>query len=146
MGLSRDTDSDLNHVTGVEGNSSYDTVKQHHATGFMTDAAIARAVIGSLDERGYLTAKVDDLHELLANQINEAPEIEAMVHLVQTLSIPGIGAYGRLPSPATGTTEHTRPNGCIAISQGTPATAKHKFTELIRLLQIDREKLSQVID
>ena len=28
MRSSWDTDSDLNHVTGVEGNSSYDTVKQ----------------------------------------------------------------------------------------------------------------------
>ena len=101
MRLSRDPDSDLNHVTGT-----YDTVKQdttlqdellqnlanHRLSS--KDAAIARAVIGSLDERGYLTAKVDDLHELLVNQINvQAPEIEAMVHLVQTLSIPGIGAY-----------------------------------------------------
>ena len=82
MGLSQDTTAGLNHVTGVERSSSYDPVKQnttlqdellqslsnHRLSS--KDVAIARAVIGSLDERGYLTAKVDDLHELLATRIN----------------------------------------------------------------------------
>lgn len=159
MGLSRDTDSDLNHVTGT-----YDTVKQdttlqdellqnlsnHRLSS--KDAAIARAVIGSLDERGYLTAKVDDLHELLANQINvQAPEIEAMVHLVQTLSIPGIGAYDladclRLQLEQLGTNTPGRTAALRLVRAHLPLLAKHKFTELIRLLQIDREELSQVID
>ena len=164
MRLSRDPDSDLNHVTGVEGNSSYDTVKQdttlqdellqnlsnHRLSS--KDAAIARAVIGSLDERGYLTAKVDDLHELLVNQINvQAPEIEAMVHLVQTLSIPGIGAYDladclRLQLEQLGTNTPGRTAALRLVRAHLPLLAKHKFTELIRLLQIDREELSQVIN
>lgn len=159
MRLSRDTDSDLNHVTGT-----YDTVKQdttlqdellqnlsnHRLSS--KDAAIARAVIGSLDERGYLTAKVDDLHELLANQINvQAPEIEAMVHLVQTLSIPGIGAYDladclRLQLEQLGTNTPGRTAALRLVRAHLPLLAKHKFTELIRLLQIDREELSQVIN
>ena len=159
MRLSRDTDSDLNHVTGT-----YDTVKQdttlqdellqnlsnHRLSS--KDAAIARAVIGSLDERGYLTAKVDDLHELLVNQINvQAPEIEAMVHLVQTLSIPGIGAYDladclRLQLEQLGTNTPGRTAALRLVRAHLPLLAKHKFTELIRLLQIDREELSQVID
>ena len=159
MRLSRDPDSDLNHVTGT-----YDTVKQdttlqdellqnlsnHRLSS--KDAAIARAVIGSLDERGYLTAKVDDLHELLANQINvQAPEIEAMVHLVQTLSIPGIGAYDladclRLQLEQLGTNTPGRTAALRLVRAHLPLLAKHKFTELIRLLQIDREELSQVID
>ena len=159
MRLSRDTDSDFNHVTGT-----YDTVKQdttlqdellqnlsnHRLSS--KDAAIARAVIGSLDERGYLTAKVDDLHELLVNQINvQAPEIEAMVHLVQTLSIPGIGAYDladclRLQLEQLGTNTPGRTAALRLVRAHLPLLAKHKFTELIRLLQIDREELSQVID
>lgn len=159
MRLSRDTDSDFNHVTGT-----YDTVKQdttlqdellqnlsnHRLSS--KDAAIARAVIGSLDERGYLTAKVDDLHELLANQINvQAPEIEAMVHLVQTLSIPGIGAYDladclRLQLEQLGTNTPGRTAALRLVRAHLPLLAKHKFTELIRLLQIDREELSQVIN
>ena len=159
MRLSRDPDSDLNHVTGT-----YDTVKQdttlqdellqnlsnHRLSS--KDAAIARAVIGSLDERGYLTAKVDDLHELLVNQINvQAPEIEAMVHLVQTLSIPGIGAYDladclRLQLEQLGTNTPGRTAALRLVRAHLPLLAKHKFTELIRLLQIDREELSQVID
>jgi len=159
MRLSRDTDSDLNHVTGT-----YDTVKQdttlqdellqnlsnHRLSS--KDAAIARAVIGSLDERGYLTAKVDDLHELLVNQINvQAPEIEAMVHLVQTLSIPGIGAYDladclRLQLEQLGTNTPGRTAALRLVRAHLPLLAKHKFTELIRLLQIDREELSQVIN
>ena len=159
MRLSRDTDSDFNHVTGT-----YDTVKQdttlqdellqnlsnHRLSS--KDAAIARAVIGSLDERGYLTAKVDDLHELLVNQINvQAPEIEAMVHLVQTLSIPGIGAYDladclRLQLEQLGTNTPGRTAALRLVRAHLPLLAKHKFTELIRLLQIDREELSQVIN
>ena len=159
MRLSRDPDSDLNHVTGT-----YDTVKQdttlqdellqnlsnHRLSS--KDAAIARAVIGSLDERGYLTAKVDDLHELLVNQINvQAPEIEAMVHLVQTLSIPGIGAYDladclRLQLEQLGTNTPGRTAALRLVRAHLPLLAKHKFTELIRLLQIDREELSQVIN
>ncbi len=116
------------------------------------DVAIARAVIGSLDERGYLTAKVDDLHELLATRINvQEPEIEAMVHLVQTLSIPGIGAYDladclRLQLEQLGTNTPGRTAALRLVRAHLPLLAKHKFTELISLLKIDREELSQAID
>ena len=164
VALSRDTNSDLNHVAGIDRNNPYDTVKQdttlqdellqslsdHRLSS--KDAAIARAVIGSLDERGYLTAKVDDLHELLAAQISvQAPEIEAMVHLVQTLSIPGIGAYDladclRLQLEQLGTNTPGRTAALRLVRAHLPLLAKHKFTELVRLLQIDREELSQVID
>ena len=164
LALSRDTDSDLSHMAGANRNNPYDTVKQgttlqdellqslsdHRLSS--KDAAIARAVIGSLDERGYLTAKVDELHELLASQISvQAPEIEAMVHLVQMLSIPGIGAYDladclRLQLEQLDASTPGRTAALRLVKAHLPLLTKRKFTELIRLLQIDREELSQVID
>ena len=164
LALSRHTDSDLSHMAGANRNNPYDTVKQgttlqdellqslsdHRLSS--KDAAIARAVIGSLDERGYLTAKVDELHELLASQISvQAPEIEAMVHLVQMLSIPGVGAYDladclRLQLEQLDASTPGRTAALRLVKAHLPLLAKRKFTELIRLLQIDREELSQVID
>ncbi len=151
-------------MAGANRNNPYDTVKQgttlqdellqslsdHRLSS--KDAAIARAVIGLLDERGYLTAKVDELHELLASQISvQAPEIEAMVHLVQMLSIPGIGAYDladclRLQLEQLDASTPGRTAALRLVKAHLPLLTKRKFTELIRLLQIDREELSQVID
>jgi RNA polymerase sigma-54 factor len=54
MGLSPDTDSDLNHVTGVEVNSTYDTVKQ--------DAALQNELLQNLSNHR-LSSSALNLHE-----------------------------------------------------------------------------------
>ena len=95
-------------------------------------------MIGSLDERGYLTAKVDDLHELLENQINvQAPEIELWCTWYKPSQFPGIGAYDladclRLQLEQLGTNTPGRTAALRLVRAHLPLLAKHKFTELIR--------------
>ena len=58
-----------------------------------SDQRIAQALIGCLDGRGYLTATYDEVRQVLRPEIEaEDDEIDSMLHLVQSLSDPGIGA------------------------------------------------------
>ena len=58
-----------------------------------SDQRIAQALIGCLDGRGYLTATYDEVRQVLQPEIEaEDDEIDSMLHLVQSLSDPGIGA------------------------------------------------------
>ncbi|MBT5819492.1 MAG: RNA polymerase factor sigma-54 [Proteobacteria bacterium] len=57
------------------------------------DKLIAQTLIGCLDRKGYLTATYDDVRQILTPQVNaDDDEIDSMLHLVQSLSDPGIGA------------------------------------------------------
>ncbi len=57
------------------------------------DQRIAQTLIGCLDLKGYLTASYDEVRQILAPQMTaDDDEIDSMLHLVQSLSDPGIGA------------------------------------------------------
>src|SRR5690606_30878248 len=58
------------------------------------DYAIATAIIDAVDDDGYLTVSVDDIHQGLATQINglEVEEVTAVLHRVQNFDPPGVAA------------------------------------------------------
>ncbi len=64
------------------------------------DRAIAEALLDGIDENGYLGANIDELVEVIegpaANQDADAPldadEVEAVLHRIQSLDPPGVGA------------------------------------------------------
>lgn len=58
-----------------------------------TDNLIANALIESLDEKGYLTASHPEICAILANHLRPTDEeIDAVLHLIQSIAVPGIGA------------------------------------------------------
>ncbi|MGX2040970.1 RNA polymerase factor sigma-54 [Methylocaldum sp. MU1018] len=58
------------------------------------DYAIATAIIDAIDDDGYLTVGVEDIHQGLAAQINglEIEEVTAVLHQVQNFDPPGVAA------------------------------------------------------
>jgi RNA polymerase sigma-54 factor len=76
-----------------------------------SDQWIARALIGCLDPQGYLAVNYDELRQILAPQtVPEDPEINSVLHLLQQLSWPGIGARDlRMPDPAIVSTGSRHP-------------------------------------
>ncbi len=58
-----------------------------------TDNLIANALIESLDEKGYLTASHPEIRAILADHLRPTDEeIDAVLHLIQSIAVPGIGA------------------------------------------------------
>jgi RNA polymerase sigma-54 factor len=57
------------------------------------DRAIAVAIIDALDDDGYLTCSLDEIAESVGGEIDtETDEIEAVLHLIQSLDPAGVGA------------------------------------------------------
>lgn len=58
------------------------------------DYAIATALIDSINEDGYLSSTLEDIHQGLAQQIQslELDEVKAVLHRIQNFEPPGIGA------------------------------------------------------
>jgi RNA polymerase sigma-54 factor len=57
-----------------------------------TDFAIATAILDAIDADGYLTQSCEELLALLDDEGLTLEEIEAVLHLVQSLDPPGVGA------------------------------------------------------
>jgi RNA polymerase sigma-54 factor len=57
-----------------------------------TDMAIATAIVDAIDADGYLTQSCEDLVALLDDEELTLQEVEAVMHLIQSLDPPGVGA------------------------------------------------------
>jgi len=58
-----------------------------------TDMAIAVAIIDSVDNSGYLTTKLEDIHENLKDELEiECDEVESVLHQIQNFDPPGVAA------------------------------------------------------
>ncbi len=59
-----------------------------------TDQAIAKLIIDSISDDGYLGSSIEELHLALANDIEEIEldEVEAVLHRIQNFDPPGVGA------------------------------------------------------
>lgn len=59
-----------------------------------TDEAVALAIIDAIDEDGYLTTSLEDLHEGLggADLDLDLDEVQAVLHRIQAFDPPGVGA------------------------------------------------------
>ena len=117
-----------------------------------TDHDIGLAIIDSINDNGYLTESIEDIHEGLAQQHDalEIEEVEAVLHLVQRFDPVGVAA--------------SSPSDCMAIQLGqydaeTPHLAKalvlvEKYLEhlasndvalLKRRLQASDSELAEII-
>lgn len=58
------------------------------------DYAVATAIIDSINDDGYLTTPIEDIHQGLVSQVNdlELDEVKAVLHRIQNFDPPGVGA------------------------------------------------------
>ena len=116
------------------------------------DRAIAQAIIGSIDERGLLRASNEELRQILAPAfIAEQEEIEAIVHLVQSLSLKGIAArdLGECLRIQLEAFDPETPGRAVAIllaDRYLDLLARREFDKLIQTLGVGRRELGQARD
>jgi len=117
-----------------------------------SDQRIAQALIGCLDGRGYLTATYDEVRQVLQPEIDaEDDEIDSMLHLVQSLSDPGIGARNlaeclTLQLKALPATTPNRQKAGEIILEHFALLSSHRYEVLAEVLDIDLPALAKVLE
>ena len=117
-----------------------------------SDQRIAQALIGCLDGRGYLTATYDEVRQVLQPEIDaEDDEIDSMLHLVQSLSDPGIGARNlaeclTLQLKALPTATPNRQKAGEIILEHFALLSSHRYQALAEVLNIDLPALAEVVE
>lgn len=126
-----------------------------------TDRAIAMAVIDALDDDGYLTIDLEDIHETLGPDIkgddpyDEASpsieEVRAVLHIVQAMDPPGVGATDlrdclliqlrQLPADVP-----WRDKALKLVDQHLQTLASRDYNQIMRQLRLNREELQQILD
>jgi len=118
-----------------------------------TDISIAEAVIDSIDEDGYLTTPLEDIHRALARDEDpdiELDEVEAVLHGIQNFDPPGVGARDlreslqlqlrQLPEDIAGLDTARR-----LIGEHFDLLAGRDYAQLMRRMKIDEAALKQAI-
>ncbi len=115
------------------------------------DRAIAVAIIDALDDDGYLTCGLDEIAESVGGEIDsETDEIEAVLHLIQSLDPSGVGARDLgecLLLQLEQLDEDT-----IYLDKAKELVGKHlqimgarDFNQLMRKLKVNQDDLQQII-
>ena len=117
-----------------------------------TDKAIAIAIIDSLDDDGYLTCSLEDIHESFAEDHEVGlDEIEAVLRLIQTMEPAGVAARDLKEclqlqlnqcEPDTPYLDKAKE----LVTQHLQLLASHDFNQLMRRLKLDRENLQKVVE
>ena len=116
-----------------------------------TDKIIAIALIDSLDNDGYLTCKLEDIHDSLAGDLETGlDEIEAVLRLIQTMEPVGVGSRDlkeclllQLNQLDANTLFLDKAKELV--SNHLQLLASHDFNQLMRRLKIKQEDLHNVI-
>ncbi len=118
-----------------------------------TDKAIALAIVDAIDKDGYLNASLEEIHQTLVMDNTDlqvdADEIEAVLTHVQSMDPSGVGARDLREclmlqlkefDPETPWLEEaTR-----LVSEHLDLLAAHDYTQLLKSMKLDKEKLLQV--
>lgn len=117
----------------------------------VADKAIAIALIDAINDDGYLTAGLEEIRATLSADLDTEPEeIEAVLHLVQTLEPAGVGARDLAEcldlqmaqlDPGTPWLVEAR----LLVSQHLQLLASHDYKQLLKHMKLNREELEQVI-
>ena len=115
------------------------------------DQLIAQTLIGCLDKKGYLTATYDDVRQILNPQVNaDDDEIDSMLHLVQSLSEPGIGARDlaeclSLQLKAQSSQTSSLRLACEIVQEHFSLLSRRRYEALADVLEIDHSILAEVL-
>ncbi|RME34492.1 MAG: RNA polymerase factor sigma-54 [Gammaproteobacteria bacterium] len=114
------------------------------------DRAIATAIIDAIDEQGYLRSSPEELLATIGDESVEADELEAVLHLVQSLDPPGVAARDlgecltlqlrQLPAGTPWLEEARR-----LVSEHLDLLAARNYKTLMRRMHLDKEELQEVI-
>ncbi len=114
------------------------------------DRAIATAIIDAVDEQGYLRSSLEELLTTIGDESVEPDELEAVLHLVQSLDPPGIAARDlgeclglqlrQLPADTPWLEEARR-----LVAEHLELLAGRDFKTLMRRMRLDKEELQEVI-
>lgn len=115
------------------------------------DHAVAEALIDAIDEGGYLSLPLEEIHQGLSAELElELDEVEAVLHRVQRFDPPGIAARDpgeclllqlqQLPAD----TPHLKQAKRL-IGQHLNLLASRDFNAMMRRLKVDREELQAII-
>ncbi len=117
-----------------------------------TDQIIAEAIIDAINEDGYLTTALDEIHQLLVNDLPELErdELAAVLRRIHNFDPPGVAARDlqeslalqlqQLPADAPWLNETK-----TVIQRHFNLLAKRDYGQLMRRSQLDEESLQQVI-
>lgn len=118
------------------------------------DRTIAQVIIGCIDIKGYLTASTSEIQDLLAMPDDSevgAEEIEAVLHLIQSLEPAGVGARDlkeclriqlRRLDPDTPFLRES----LVVLDGQFNLLSQGKLTELLRQSNMDKSTLSSCLD
>ena len=116
------------------------------------DKAVATAIIDSIDEDGYLSASLEDIQQSLSTPELEIeqPEMEAVLRQVQNFDPIGVGARDlreclsiqlrRCPDDTP-----WRQAAATLVSDHLDRLGQRDYTQLMRLLKLEKEELQEVI-
>jgi len=116
-----------------------------------TDIAIATALIDAIDETGYLSLPLPEIHQGLPAELDiELDEVEAVLHRLQHFDPPGVAA--RTPAECLLLQLKQLPPDTPWLPQAQELVqyhldllAEHNFPLLIRRLKVSRESLQQIV-
>lgn len=116
------------------------------------DKAIATAIIDSIGEDGYLNATLEDIHASLSlpDMEIDIPEIEAVLHQVQNFDPIGIGARDLRECLSIQLRQFSdstpwRQAAVTLVRDHLDLLAQRDYTQLMRLLKLEKEELHEVI-
>lgn len=116
-----------------------------------TDRTIATGIIDFIDRDGYLTSPLAEILPVIQEDVDaDLEEMEAVLHLIQSMEPAGIGARDlgeclqlqlmQLPDETPWLKQATN-----LVSQHLGLLASHDYNQLMRKLSLRREELSEII-
>ena len=118
-----------------------------------TDRVIAEALIDSINEDGYLSVSLEDIHQSLATDEDselELDEVEAVLHRIQNFDPPGVAARDLQESLLIQLRQldNDSPKRQLAmqlVEHHFALLANRDYNQLLRKLKIDENELKEVI-
>ena len=116
-----------------------------------TDRAIAEFIIDAINDDGYLSMSLEDIHQTLADEQDiEVDEIEAVLHRIQNFDPPGVGARDLKETLLLQIKQFPLESPWLKpaqelIEKHFDLLANREYTQLTRRLKISEEELKQIL-
>ena len=140
-------------ISDTAGQSLQDHLRwQMELTPFTeSDTLIAEALIDAINEDGYLSLPLEEIHSALPTEMEiELDEVLAVLHRIQNFDPPGVGARDlresiQLQLQQLNPETLWRSQALELVNQHFALLAEHDYQQLQRRLKIDEDQLRQVI-
>ncbi|MDX1823729.1 MAG: RNA polymerase factor sigma-54 [Thiohalomonadales bacterium] len=116
-----------------------------------TDRAIAEFIIDAINDDGYLSMSLEDIHQALADELDiEIDEVEAVLHRIQNFDPPGVGARNLQENLLLQIKQFPLESAWLKpaqelIEKHFDLLANREYSQLTRRLKISEEELKQIL-